>query len=107
MPLRNREAEDFVGRESRHAVLDFPTAEELFAALETRLAVAACSSFAVAARREAAPSPRGAEPELVVEPEFMRDFAAFLLARLQQRTSEMRQAQCQLSDELARLCLRR
>ena len=105
MPLRNREAKDFVGNESRNAALDFPTEEELLAALEARLVEASRSP---AAARIAAAAPRiGADQELAVEPEFMLDFAAFLLARLQQRTSEMRQAQCQLSDELARLRLSR
>ena len=105
MQLRNREADDFVGSESQHAVLDFPTEEEWLVALEAGFAAA--SSSPSAAKRAAASQRLVADQELAVEPEFMLDFAAFLLARLQRRTYEMRQAQGQLSDELARLRLGR
>ena len=97
MLLRNREAKEFVATEN--LPLDFPTEEELLAALDASL-VALPVPLPTAARPECSVA---VEPELAVEPEFMLDFATFLLARLQRRTSEMRQAQCQLSDELARL----
>lgn len=94
MQLRNREADDFVSSESSLALLDFPTEEELLAALD--------ASFVVVS-----PPVADTEPELSVEPDFLLDFASFLLARLQKRAREMRQAQGQLTNELARLQLSR
>ena len=99
MLLRNREAEEFVVPENPY--VDFPTEEELLAALEASLVVPPAAAPAALRPAHSAAT----EPELAVEPEFMLDFATFLLARLQRRTSEMRQAQGQLSDELARLRL--
>lgn len=132
MQMRNREADAFVGTESFHELIDFPTVEELLTALDDSLAhvpwLGRSVAVDVTARslaqhwRELMEPPGESpptkpndhpldsweadpwsSPDLSAEPDFMIDFATFLMGRLTKRVREVRQAQHLLRDELAKL----
>lgn len=134
MQTLNREADDFVGNESFHEMIDFPTVEELLAALDASfaqlpwlprpvpVAVETVSQNLAQHWQEitefrqelteqdhddhylsAWTTDEEPEQHISVEPDFMLDFVQFLMERIDKRLREMRQAQHQLSDALAKL----
>lgn len=131
MQILNRNAEDFIDNESFFDLLDFPTEEELCAALDASLeqspwlprpvpaAIGATSrdlaqhwreltdqKLALASQDDHYLGSWLANQQLVealpMEPDFMLDLTQFLMRRLAKRMREMRQAQHLLSAEVAK-----